>query len=156
MNMKRVAGFHMGVVIFVHQNDALDFVEYGNKHGISFDGQPAKVILYRTATYPLSSDLSRKIFEGGHTRCVSIKGAPDRGRYSAVATYIQLHLPMYFALGDRMIENAEATELVIRFNSIQAAGAALETLRVFPRLAECEFGFAPDPCADPLPGSEDQ
>jgi hypothetical protein len=55
-----------------------------------------------------------------------------------------------------MVEDAEATELVIRFNSIQAAGAVLQALRDFPKLAGCEFGFAHDPCAEPLPGDKDQ
>ncbi|KAK2740436.1 hypothetical protein FQN55_008892 [Onygenales sp. PD_40] len=156
MNMKKVAGFHMGVVKFLYEKDARAYVEFAKEYGVFFDGQRANVMLYKTATYPISTQMEEKIAKG-HTRCVSIKGPRDPGRYTAVAAFVEKRLPVYFDMGDDIIENDDQTELQMSFNSIEAASAAMEAFRhSFRRLDNCDLSFAPDPCARPFPTRQEE
>ncbi|KAK2798836.1 hypothetical protein FQN50_008697 [Emmonsiellopsis sp. PD_5] len=156
MNMEKVAGFHMGVVKFLYEKDARAYVEFAKEVGVFFDGHRANVMLYKTATYPISTQMEEKIAKG-HTRCVSIKGPRDPGRYTAVAAFVERKLPVYFDLGDDIIENGDQTELQMSFNSIEAASAAMEAFRhSFRRLDNCELSYAPDPCARPFPTRQEE
>ncbi|PGH10665.1 hypothetical protein AJ79_05379 [Helicocarpus griseus UAMH5409] len=150
MNMERTAGYHMGIVTFIHEKDARAYVDFAKDHGVLFDDQRANVIMFKTATYPISVEMNRKI-KSGHTRCISIKGPRDPDRYSAVAAFVEKELPVYFDLGDDMMENEDATELQMHFNSITAASAAMEAFRRFSRFADCQLSFAPDPCSRSFP-----
>ncbi|OJD27418.1 hypothetical protein ACJ73_01192 [Blastomyces percursus] len=150
MNMERAAGYHMGIVTFVSEKDARAYVEFSKNHGVFFDDQRARVIMFKQPTYPMSVDIERRVSHG-HTRCISIKGPRDPERYTDVAAFVERRLPVYFDLGDDMVENASRTEMRIHFNSIKAASAAMEAFRGYERLANCEMSFALDPCSRPLP-----
>ncbi|OAX77362.1 hypothetical protein ACJ72_08342 [Emergomyces africanus] len=150
MNMERVAGHHMGIVNFLYERDARAYVAFSQSHGVFFDDRRANVIMFKQATYPISVDMEQKV-RGNHTRCISIKGPPDSKRYTDVATFVEKQFPVYFDLGDDMVENASATDLEMHFNSIEAASAVIGAFRQYHRLANCELSFAPDPCSRPLP-----
>ncbi|KLJ07977.1 hypothetical protein EMPG_16546 [Blastomyces silverae] len=150
MNMERAAGYHMGIVTFVYEKDARAYVEFSKNHGVFFDDQRARVIMFKQPTYPMSGDIERKVSHG-HTRCISINGPCDPERYTVVAAFVERELPVYFDFGDDMVENESRTEMRIHFNSIKAASAAIEAFRGYKRLANCEMSFAPDPCSSPLP-----
>lgn len=151
MNTESNAGFHLGVVIFVREKDAVAYANFAARHGVYFNDQRAKVVLSPTPTYPITKTMEANIFRYGHTRCIAITGEADPNRYTAVALHIMDELPIHFASGDRMVENQDETEIIVRFNSIKAAGAALEVLRRYPMLRGCDLDFASDPCAEPLP-----
>ncbi|KAI1915044.1 T-complex protein 1 subunit beta [Ophidiomyces ophidiicola] len=156
-NTLYISGSHTGIVTFLYQNDAIAYTEFALKNGVYFNHKRARVMLYKTPTYPITETMERNIFELGHTRCLSIRGESNTERFSMVSKFIMDHLCMYFDLGDCMLENDTETEIVIRFNSIQAAGAAMSKLKSFPLLDRCELDFDDDPCADPLPniGAQD-
>ncbi|EAS27353.3 uncharacterized protein CIMG_09958 [Coccidioides immitis RS] len=154
-NTSQLSGSHMGIVTFNFQVHAVAYTEFAAKNGVYFNGKRAKVVLFKTPTYPIPQIMERNIFEFGHTRCVTIRGEYDPERYTMVAKFMKDNIRMSFDLGDRMVENDTETEITIRFNSIRAAGAAMEKLERFPLLAECDMYFDRDPCSEPLPGSKE-
>lgn len=153
-NTLYISGSHTGVVTFIYQQHAVAYSEFTARNGVYYNGKQAKVVLLSTPTYPISEIMERNIFDLGHTRCVSIRGEGDSERFAMVARFLRDNVRMYFELGDSMLENDTKTEIVIRFNSIQAAGAALQKLRLFPLLEDCDLDFESDPCSEPLPGTK--
>ncbi|PGH05291.1 hypothetical protein GX51_03012 [Blastomyces parvus] len=150
MNMERAAGYHMGIVTFLYEKDARAYVEFSKNHGVFFDDQRANVTMFKQPTYPMSGCMERNV-NNGHTRCISIKGPRDPERYADVAAFIERKLPVYFDLGDDMVENESGTEMRVHFHSIEAASTAIEAFERYTRLADCEMSFVPDPCSRPLP-----
>lgn len=151
MNTGMIAGFHIGVVTFVREKDAVTYANFAAVHGVYFNNKRAKVVLSPTPTYPISKFMESNILRQGCTRCISISGESDPDRYTAVALHIMDELPTYFTSGDSIVENEQETELTVRFNSIKAAAAAMASFRLLPLLSECDLDFAADPCSQPLP-----
>lgn len=152
MNMEQLAGFQMGFVTFVEEKAARAYVDFAAKCGVYFDNQRAKVVLFQTPTFPTST-LTRSCVP--LTRCIIIKGPSNYDRYSYVAKYIEGRMPVYFALGDIMVENDTATELQVRFHSIPAAQQAMPLLRSFKSLEDCTVQYTPDPCNQRFPRYDD-
>jgi T-complex protein 1 subunit beta len=154
MNMEQCSGSHMGIVTFVNERAAMAYIKFAANYGVYYNDQRANVFLLQTATYPMSDQMETDIFKHGHTRCLSIRGPPDADRYRCIFAHIQRRLPMYFDLGDAMIDNETHTEVIVRLNSIPAAQDVHRSLESDHGLRTSEIDFAPDPCAQRLPGSK--
>ncbi|EEP81213.1 T-complex protein 1 subunit beta [Uncinocarpus reesii 1704] len=151
-NTLYISGSHMGVVTFIFQTDAIAYAEFAAKNGVYFNGKRAEVVLFKTPTYPISEVMERYIFDLGHTRCLSIRGESDPERFTMIAKFMKDNSRMYFDLGDQMVENETKTEIIVRFNSVQAAAGVMAKLEKFPLLYGCDIDFDIDPCSEPLPG----
>ncbi|EFR03539.1 hypothetical protein MGYG_06535 [Nannizzia gypsea CBS 118893] len=152
MNMEEFAGYHMGVVTFVRGKAASAYVNFAINHGVYFNDARVNVCLSKTPTYPIPKAMQNNIVNQLFSRCLVIQGDRDPNRYSYIAKNLKNKIRLDFEMGDRMTENAEETEINIRFSSIRAADNAYGILRSL--LRECTVSFALDPCAQPLPGAE--
>ncbi|PGG97116.1 hypothetical protein AJ80_09736 [Polytolypa hystricis UAMH7299] len=151
VNMAHIAGSHMGIVTFVLEIAAREFVNFAAEHGVFFNGKRATVTLFKTPTYPIPGTMFGNIFGKKQTRCILIDGHSDLTRCVAVAKFLKEKLPLNSDLGDTLVSNSSNTLLHVRFNSIHTAGLAMNLLRSFHRLDNCVMSFAADPCAQPLP-----
>lgn len=152
MNMEEFAGYHMGVVTFVRGKDASAYVKFATNHGVYFNDARVDVCLSKNPTYPIPKAMQQNILNQLYSRCLVIRGDPDSKRYSYIAKNLKNKMRLDFEMGDRMTENAEETDINIRFSSIRAAENAYGILRSL--LRECTVSFALDPCTQPLPGAK--
>lgn len=146
-----LAGYNIAKITFVREESAARYVEYVKTHGISYDNQRIVAELDKTPTYPLSKRMEDSIFKEGHTRCVSVRGPADEERCFTIVDHLYDRHPYLSVMAERVLRKDCHTEVILCMHSIPAAQALLASLQTNPKLVDCEFDFAADPCARPFP-----
>ena len=149
-------GYNMAKITFVREESAQKYVEYAKTYGISYDNQRVTAELDTSPTYPLSKAMEDAIFKEGHTRCVSVRGPADEERCYTIVDHLCERHPYLSQMAERVLRKDCHTEVILCMHSVPAAQALLASLKTNPKLEDCEFDFADDPCARPFPDGSDE
>lgn len=132
LNTFQLTGSNTAIITFISQTDAITFLE-STKSGLRIGKHTARVLPVHTPTYPMSLEMSRRIYLDGFTRCLMVcnqrrtaKAEIQRIlRKSACGSYIE-----------GIEEGCVVGEVYVRFHSIKMAALAFEILNRHP-----DFGF---------------
>lgn len=144
-----ITGAFSALVVFLHGQDALAFIDFVAETALYFSGQKACVKLLTTPSWPLSLSLNTAIFQHHHTRCLELFNYPRSITPAMLRKDLRLHQALTYDAIER-IQMRPDNVLEIRFLSIQAAGKAYGKLTSMRTYKQCRVVFAKDPCSLPL------
>lgn len=146
LNTGFLTGYHTAIVVFLYQNQAVDFADRARRSGFFIRGKRAKVSVLNTPTYPMSAEMERLIFEEGSTRCVALYNF-DRSLVENL--YAVLRGSVCWDYLECIEHGYEQNAICIRFHCIKIAAVAYELLRAHAAFRRCKVEFVNDPCARP-------
>ncbi|KAI9842450.1 MAG: hypothetical protein M1837_007119 [Sclerophora amabilis] len=149
LNTITITGSKSAMVTFLRAFPATAYVEHVRRFPLKLGGQIARVTLISTPTWPLAINLSKAIFDHGHTRCLLIHDFPSKVSETALRRDLRAHP----ALDIDMIEHMELRQdrtMYLRFTSIADAGKAFGRFTSMFCYRDLKVEFDRDPCSFPL------